>query len=102
MTHPFTLVAEYNSLVAEHDEYTKHLNEIESDLAFARSALRKLVKVNKKYTSFTQLEFEGRIVRVSYNSYGDAKITENKKELKTKRIRPSINDLRLDLALGRI
>jgi hypothetical protein len=96
------LIAEYNSLVKDFSVTEKLLARLESELSFKRSALRKLVKVNKKYTSFTQLEFEGRIVRVSYNSYGDAKITENKKELKTKRIRPSINDLRLDLALGRI
>jgi hypothetical protein len=96
------LIAEYNSLVTDADATAKLLEHLESELSFKRSALRKLVKVNKKYTSFTQLEFEGRIVRVSYNSYGDAKITENKKELKTKRIRPSINDVRLDLALGRI
>lgn len=99
------LIAEYNALVADVVATDKLLKRLESELSFKRSALRKLVTVNKKYTSFTQLEFEGRIVRVSYNSYGDPKVTENKKELDLSFLRgarPSINDFRLYLATGRI
>ena len=72
-----------------------------------KSRLRKLVVVNDKFSTFTELQYNGRKLRVKYNRYGDCTVTENGKEIDTSLpvsgfIRPSINDLRLALAIGRI
>lgn len=99
------LAQEYAALLKDYSETGKLLNKLEAELSFKRSALRKLVTVNK-YSTFTKLEFNGRVLRVKYNSYGDETVTENGKKINlyhiTRGSRQSINDLRLLLATGRI
>lgn len=101
------LASEYKDLCKQAAMLQRQLEDISNEMAFKRSALRKLVKVNDKFTTFTELEFNGRKLRVKYNSYGDCTVTENGKKVDTNYkklgyVRPSINDLRLALATGRL
>lgn len=101
------MTSTYKTLCKEVSALEKQLEAMTIKLSAEKSRLRKLVKVNDKFTTFTELEFNGRKLRVKYNSYGDCTVTENGKKIdssypKIGLIRPSINDLRLALATGRI
>lgn len=100
-------MTKFQSLCKEVSALEKQLDKLTKELSAEKSRLRKLVKVNDKFSTFTELEFDGRKLRVKYNRYGDCTVTENGKEIDTsypkiKYIRPSINDLRLLMATGRI
>jgi hypothetical protein len=100
-------MSKYAELCKEISTLEKRMNVVEAELAAERKRLRALVKVEDKYSTFTQLQYKGRKLNVKYNRYGDETVTEKGKKIDTSlrttgRIRPSINDLRLLLALGRI
>ena len=100
-----TIVSDLTKLQNKARKLAKELEATRAEIEFARSSLRAMVSVNNKYKTFTELHHQGRVLRVKYNSYGDCKVTENGKEIDTSlpvsgRIRPTINDLRLLVAMG--
>jgi hypothetical protein len=101
-------MSKYQELVKELVALNKRANAIETQLAAERKHLRALVKVNDKFKTFTEFEFNGNKYRAKYsNHYGDCRVWKNGVEIDMSlpacgMIRPSTNDLRLAIATGRI
>lgn len=94
------LLAEYNATIDEVEQLEVRLQDAMADLTMIRSSLRATVAI-KKNGQTTEFHHDGRLVKAKLGSRGRYKIWEGKKIIDSESMK-SINQIRLDIALGRI
>ena len=95
-----TLIYELEELRDKARSLAEKLRKTNEEISFINSSLRNLVSFSRKGDTFT-LEYEGRKLKLTKGKFGRYKIKENGKVIDRESMR-SMNDIRLDLALGRI
>jgi len=96
----YILINEYICKQNQIEDLEVKLQDAMADLTMLRASLRALVAI-KKNGQTTEFHHDGRLVKAKLGSRGRYKIWEGKKIIDSESMK-SINQIRLDIALGRI
>lgn len=94
------LLSEYNSTMERAIQLETDLQDAHADLTMLRASLRATVAI-KKNGQTTEFHHQGRLVKAKLGSRGRYKIWEGKKIIDNESM-DSLNQIRLNIALGRI
>lgn len=94
------LLSEYKNTVNLVEDLETKLQDAMADLTMIRASLRATVAI-KKNGQTTEFHHDGRLVKAKIGKYNRYKIWEGKNIIETESMK-SINQIRLDIALGRI